>query len=179
MKKGFFLIATLCLALVACKPARDAESLIYKVKKAELGTVEYTVRQIIRNSDETWQLFGDRKVLFSCKATMKAGIDLQKVTEDDIQVHDKSVHLALPHAQVQTVNIQPSDIHVAYSKVSFLRQDYSQQEYDAILRAGEYSIKADQTIRQSLLADAEQNAREFFELMLRAQGFEEIDIIFK
>lgn len=158
---------------------KAVEDIRYKVKKAELGTVQYTVRQIIRNSDETWQLFGDKKVLFTVKATLKAGIDLQKVTDDDIEVNGSSIVLHLPKAEITAINIEPKDIQVAYSKVSILRSDYTQAQCDEILQAGELSIRTDQALRQSIVAEAEQNARDFFELLLRSNGFEDIKIFFK
>lgn len=179
--KKFVVIPLLATMLVLCCLScnKSPQNIKYKIKKAELGTVEYTVRQIIRNSDETWQLFGDKKVLFSVKATMKAGIDLEKVQDDDIIVDGKHVSLTLPHAQIMAINILPKDITIAYSKVSVLRSDYSQQEYDAIMRAGEYSIKTDQDLRHSILTEAEANAKDFFELLLRSNGFEDIDIYFE
>lgn len=179
MKRILFFVVPLLLLLTSCQQEQEPDSLIYKVKSAELATVEYTVRQIIRNSDETWSILGDRKVLFSCKATLKAGIDLQRLTDEDIQASGSTVRLTLPHAQILAINIQPDDIKVAYSKVSVLRSDYSQQEYDAILQAGEYAIKGDLSLRQSIIADAEQNARDFFEIMLRSLGYEHVEITFK
>ena len=55
----FFALTALLLCLTACK--QEERDVKYKIRKAELGTVEYTVRQIIRNSDETWKFFGDRR----------------------------------------------------------------------------------------------------------------------
>lgn len=150
-----------------------------RIKKAELGTVQYTVRQIIRNNDETWKILGDKKILFSVKATIKAGIDLEKIADENIVVDGRRITLVLPHAEVQTINIRPRDITVAYSKVSALRTQYSQKEYDQILRAGELAIKTDQNLRSSILAEAESNAKEFFELLLKSSGYKDITILFQ
>lgn len=177
MKKIIFL--TLILIICAACHKEESQDIKHKIKKAELGTVEYTVRQIIRNSDETWKLMGDKKVLFSVKATMKAGIDLEQVTDDDIKVDGKQVRLTLPHAQVHATNIRPNDITVVYYKVGALRRNYTQKEYDEIMRAGEYAIRSDQTLRKSILAEAESNAKDFFELMLKSNGFEETEIRFR
>ena len=151
----------------------------YKIRKAELGTVEYTVRQIIRNSDETWKFFGDRKVLFSVKAKVKAGIDLDKMTDEDVKVKGNSIKLTLPKPEIVALNIKPNDIKLEYSKVSTLRSEYSQKENDEILRAGEESIRTDEALRTSIIADAETNASEFFEILLRGSGFTDIKIAFE
>ena len=43
----------------------------------ELGLVEYRVRKIIKADDQgEWYKIGDRKILLSCTAYLKAGIDL-------------------------------------------------------------------------------------------------------
>ena len=44
---------------------------------------------------------------------------------------------------------------------------------------GEASIRADEALRNSILADAETNAREFFEILLRGCGFTDITITFE
>ena len=150
MKKNVIILAltALLFSLTACK--QEERDVKYKIRKAELGTVEYTVRQIIRNSDETWKFFGDRKVLFSVKAK----------------------------PEIVALNIKPNDIKLEYSKVSTLRSEYSQKEYDEILRAGEESIRTDESLRNSIIADAEANASEFFEILLRGSGFTDIKIMF-
>ena len=173
----FFALTALLLCLTACK--QEERDVKYKIRKAELGTVEYTVRQIIRNSDETWKLFGDRKVLFSVKAKVKAGIDLDKMTDEDVKVKGNSIKLTLPKPEIIALNIKPNDIKLEYSKVSTLRSEYSQKEYDEILRAGEESIRTDEALRNSIIADAETNASEFFEILLRGSGFTDIKIAFE
>ena len=178
MKKNVIILAltALLFSLTACK--QEERDVKYKIRKAELGTVEYTVRQIIRNSDETWKFFGDRKVLFSVKAKVKAGIDLDKMTDEDVKVKGNSIKLTLPKPEIVALNIKPNDIKLEYSKVSTLRSEYSQKEYDEILRAGEESIRTDESLRNSIIADAEANASEFFEILLRGSGFTDIKIMF-
>ena len=173
----FFALTALLLCLTACK--QEERDVKYKIRKAELGTVEYTVRQIIRNNDETWKFFGDRKVLFSVKAKVKAGIDLDKMTDEDVKVKGNSIKLTLPKPEIVALNIKPNDIKLEYSKVSTLRSEYSQKEYDEILRAGEESIRTDEALRNSIIADAETNASEFFEILLRGSGFTDIKIAFE
>jgi hypothetical protein len=103
----------LLLSCTGCK--KEHQNIKYKIKKAELGTVEYTVRQIIRNSDESWKFFGDRKVLFSVKSTLKAGIDLDKLSEEDIEVRGSQIKITLPQPEIVALNIKPDDIKLAYS----------------------------------------------------------------
>ena len=52
----------------------------------ELGTVEYTISKIIKANDNSFYTIGDRKILFSCKATMKAGIDLSNFSPANVKI---------------------------------------------------------------------------------------------
>mgnify|MGYP004636404603 CR=1 FL=1 len=54
---------------------------------SELSTVEYTVKKIVKATDENYKLLGidtnikkkgDRKILFTCTVYLKAGINLSK-----------------------------------------------------------------------------------------------------
>ena len=179
MKKRAYFLMIVAMLLCVASCAKEEQNIKHKIKKAELGTVEYTVRQIIRNSDDSWSFFGDRKVLFSVKATLKAGIDLDKLSEEDIRVRGERIALTLPQPEIVALNIKPDDIKLAYAKVSALRSEYTQKEYDEILTAGEKSIRNDETLRANIIEDAKANAIEFFEILLRASGYTEIEIDFK
>ena len=68
---------------------------------SELGTVEYTVTKIIKASDEAFYTIGERKILFSCCATMKAGIDLKDFSAENVKIDsDKEVTVTLPAPKV-------------------------------------------------------------------------------
>ena len=51
---------------------------------AELATVEYSVTKIVSYKDVAW--YGDRKILFEAAATVKAGIDMNELADQDIKV---------------------------------------------------------------------------------------------
>src|SRR5690606_5109994 len=71
---------------------------------SRLETAVFTTEQIIdaRQTDNSvWRdfLFGDR-ILLIAHGTIVAGIDLQKLEEDDIRVEDGAVFLTLPPAEI-------------------------------------------------------------------------------
>jgi hypothetical protein len=80
------------IAIVAFMFVSCGESIEDKMNKklsemselSELGTVEYTISKIIKANDNSFYTIGDRKILFSCKATMKAGIDLSNFSSDNV-----------------------------------------------------------------------------------------------
>src|SRR3954463_12955976 len=93
LSKSYFLIilTTLILFLPSCKrkeKERDLPSTILAIQETgRLATAEYTLTKIIRASDDqTWYKVGDRKILMSCEAHLKAGVDLQRIHKDNFTI---------------------------------------------------------------------------------------------
>lgn len=150
-------------------------------KGADLGTVEYTVVKVIKANDvPEWYKFGDRKILFNCKATLKAGIDMAKFSEEDVTIDQVSKHITicLPAPQLLNLDIKPDDIKLVYEKVSFFRSDFSANDRNSLLAQGEKDIN-DNIAELGILADAEKNARLYFETMLQQMGYTSVTIKFK
>lgn len=152
---------------------------------SELGTVQYTVQKVVSNSDETWQIFGNRKILFSFKAIIKAGIDMDKFDAESVRISvdkkhkTKSISLVLPQPEVLSYNICPDDVKMIYNQVSFLRTEYSNEERNAIERKGEMELKEDKELTDMILKDARQNAAMFMEMLLHENGFTNVKVSFK
>lgn len=145
----------------------------------ELGTVEYTITKIIKASDNAFYTIGDRKILFSCHAIMKAGVDLDGFSDENISINSekKEITILLPKPKVLAFNMPPEQIKLEYEKVGALRFDFTTEDRINLLRQGEEAIMADAE-NLGILADAERNARMFFEAMLSQVGFEKINVIF-
>ena len=157
------------------------ERLLSLRQTAELGTVEYTVRKAVRARDEgEWFKIGNRRILFSCTAHIKAGINLERLPLDRIVVDEgsRSVSLVLPHAAVLSINLPPEEIRLEYEDVTGFRQHFSDRERQALLKQGERDIVRDLP-QLGILAEAEENALEFFRPMLEEMGFENIQIVFE
>ena len=146
---------------------------------AELGTVEYTITKIIKADDNAFYTVGDRKILFSCQSTMKAGISLADFNKENVKVNEaeKSVEIVLPKAKVLAFNMPAEKIKLEYEKVGALRFDFTAEERNKLLKQGEESILADAE-NLGILADAEKNAKTFFEALLKQVGFEKVNINF-
>lgn len=178
------LVAVLMLA--SCEKKAEESAWQQKLRQvAELGTVQYTVQKVVSNSDETWQIFGDRKILFSFRAVIKAGIDMDKFDAESVRISEdkkektKSISLVLPQPEILSYNIQPDDVKMIYNQVSFLRTEYTNEERDAIVSKGEMELKVDRELTDMILKDARQNAAMFMEMLLRENGFSEVTITFK
>ena len=138
-----------------------------------LGTTEYTLSKVIHWNDESWFKFGDRKILISCRATVKAGIDLKKMKDSDFLIKGKRIEVTLPQAELLSFEMDPDDIHTEAIDVSGFRQGFSQDEKMKVLQKGEEAILKD--IRSlHILDEAERNAAEFIRDFYKSQGFEEV-----
>jgi hypothetical protein len=178
--------AVLLVLLTACSHGLSLQQQVMQrlsvlSRTAELGTVEYTVRKAVRARDEgDWFKIGNRRILFSCTAYIKAGINLERLPLDKIVVDEttRSVSLVLPHATVLSINLPPEEIRLEYEDVTGFRQKFSDQERQALLRQGERDIVRD-IPSLGILAEAEENALEFFRPMLEQMGFENVQISFE
>ena len=183
--KKIILLSILPLVLLACNK-QQAENINWqqKLKQAsELGTVQYTVEKVISADDEKLSTLGNRKILFSFKAVIKAGVDMAKfnanncvITED--KEHRKSINVVLPSPEILTYNINPDDVKLLYSEITGFRHEFTSKERDEILTKGELDLKQDKELERAILRDAEQNARTFFEMLLKQSDFSNVSVSF-
>jgi Protein of unknown function (DUF4230) len=142
----------------------------------ELATVEYTVTRIIKaTDDQTWWKFGDRKILMNCKATLKAGIDLSQLTEADITIEGKRVEVRLPPAKLQTINILPQDLQVAYEEVGVFRSSFTEREREILAARAQQQMEASAE-EIGILTEAEKNAALTMRKILQGMGYEDITV---
>ena len=174
------------MLLSSCNRQEDESAWQQRIRQvSELGTVQYTVQKVVSNSDETWQIFGNRKILFSFKAVIKAGINMDKFDTESVRISvdkkhkTKSISLVLPQPEVLSYNIRPDDVEMIYSQVSFLRTEYTNEERNAIETKGEMELKEDKELTEMILKDARQNAAMFMEMLLHNNGFTNVTITFK
>ena len=135
----------------------------------ELGTVEYTISKIIT--------IGDRKILCSCKATMKAGTDLSNFSPANVKIEkgNNSVVINLPKAKVLSFNMPAEKVQLEYEKVGLMRSNFTVENRNDLLKQAEEAIIADAE-NLGILKDAEKNAKLFFEALLAQVGFNNITI---
>lgn len=185
MKKKLFTIPILVL-LVLCMACCDHSQkqrlearLQTMVETTELGTVEYTVKKIVKSSDKQWYTVGNRKILFQTTAYLKAGIRLQDFSADKVHVdRQNNVTVILPHAQLLSFNMPADEITTVFEDISFFRSRFSADEQNYILQLGEADIRAD-VPNLGILEDAENNAKEVFTAMLKQLNYNNINIQFE
>ena len=147
----------------------------------ELSLVEYRVRKIVKANDEgEWYKIGDRKILLSCTAYLKAGIDLSGFSAENVDINrlDGSVTVTIPHAKLLSLDMPASEIREEYDHVTMLRQSFTAEERNALLRQGEKQIRSS-VPSLGILEKAEENAHRFFESVFTKMGFTSVEVVFE
>jgi hypothetical protein len=173
----FALALTLILASCGSDDAPVSETEIYEVRRiGTLSTTEYTVSKIVKLDDKgEWYKWGHRRILLSCKARIKAGVNLSKIKDKDINVRGKRIEIQLPPPEIISFEMNPDEVKTEMQDISGLRADFSQSEKNRIMRLGEKSIRKDLQ-ELNILRDAETNAIAFLTDFYKELGFEEIII---
>jgi hypothetical protein len=181
--KRLLVLAALTLALLAVNLAIPRKKVppyvgVRTLKDlAELATVEYSVTKIVSYKDVAW--YGDRKILFEAAATVKAGIDLNELTDQDIKLdNDSVVTISLPASKILLFNMKPENMREIFNESGILRSDFSNSEKDGLLSQGEKDIRA-KVASMDILQRAGRNARILIESWLKKMGFTAVHIIFK
>ena len=147
---------------------------------AELGTVEYTISKIIKaNDNKAFYTIGDRKILMSCKAVVKAGIDLKDFSKEDV-IYNKeanSLTVRLPEPRILSLNLPAEYVKLEYVKVGIFRSNFTAEERNELLTQGEKDIK-EELPKLGIIEDARTNARLFIESLYGNAGVENIYVEF-
>ena len=180
-----FVVCAMALAVQGCGRGVPEDTTQREIEAIsamrQLSLVEYRVRKIVKADDEgPWYKIGDRKILLSCTAYLKAGIDLSGFSADDVDINrlNGSVTITVPHAILLSLDIPPSEIREEFDHVTLLRSDFTAEERNALLRQGENQIRAS-VPSLGILEKAEENARRFFESVFSKMGFTTVEVVFK
>lgn len=175
-----YVVWILFITLTCCReqePPEQKPDILALREMGDLATVEYTVTKIIKaNDNRTWYKIGDRKILMSCEARIKAGVDLSAINRNNFAIDGKNVTLTLPPPKIISLNIPPENIKVEYEEVNIFRDPYKTGERDAL------AAQAEQQIRNSIdslgiLNQAKANTSLFVSKFLNQLGYENIRIV--
>ena len=165
---------------IACQkniPKQNQQILALK-NLSDLATVEYTISKVIKASDnKTWYKIGDRKILITCEATIKAGIDLKDLDAKNVTINNNNINLNLPHSKIISFNMPAEKIKVAYQSNSPLRSDFNAAEKADLLTQGEAQIK-EQIDEIGILKEAEKNTTLFVTNFLMQAGYKTVTITY-
>lgn len=177
-----YLLYSFCFCfLFSCSEEDESKKTdVYEIRNIGLlATSEYTIGKVIELKDnKEWYKFGDRNILISCKAKVKAGIDLSQIGKDDIVVKGKSITITLPYPKILSFDMEPNSIRTEVQDINGFRREFTQEEKNEILAEGEKSIRK-QLSETSILNHAKQNAEIFIYNFYKELAYEHVKIEFR
>lgn len=150
---------------------------------SELSTVEYTVHKVIRLTPQSTfgqslPSFLQRKMIYECKAIIKAGFDFTSFNSTKIELsEDHIITLRFPKAKILSVSIPPESIMDVYEHNGLLRKSLSAQERQDIQIKGQAQME-DQLKDLDIVSDAESNMRSLCESTFLSLGFNEVIVYY-
>ncbi len=154
----------------------DPVTIVHELRPlARLETMQYSVEKVI--TAETGQgpfgfLFGDRLLLVA-HGTVIAGVDLDRLGRDDIQVEpDGTVTVALPPAEVFIAALDNEQSYVYDRDIGLLRKGDVELESAARLAAEQEMLSA--AVEDGILEQAQTNAENYLYRLLRSLGFADV-----
>ncbi len=154
----------------------DSATVITQIRSvAELVTVRYVFEKVVRMDDIKW--YGQNRLLMIAHGVAKAGVDLQHLKPEDIEIHGGKLVLSVPKPQLLDVYLDENKTEVVERSTGMLREFDQQMEQDARRQAVEEIRKAARA--SGLLQDAADRTRIQLEALTRTAGFTEVEIRFR
>ncbi len=156
----------------------DPITIIHSVRSlARLETIQYSVEKVI--TAETGQgafefLFGDRLLLVA-HGVVIAGVDLEKLSPDDLRVENGVLYVQLPQAEIFIATLDNAKSYVYDRDTGLLTKGNIQLETEARRAAEEEIRKA--ALEDGILEQANRNAQAYLLRLFLQLGYR--DVIFE
>ena len=151
----------------------DPVTIINEVRSmARLETIQYTVEKVVTaeiGQEFLGDLFGDR-LLFIAHGVVIAGVDLSKLTMEDLELRDGLLIIDLPDVEVFIATLDNDKSYVYDRQTGLLRKSEVDLETQARQIAEDEIYKA--ALADGILEQANANAELFMERLLNDLGFE-------
>lgn len=153
----------------------DPVTIIHEVRGlARLETIKFSLEKII--TAETRQgvfefLVGDR-LIFVAHGEVIAGVDLEKLDPEDLEVRNGVLYVTLPDAEIFVATLDNEQSYVYDRDKGILTKGEVDLETEA-RRAAEREIE-ESALEDGILELAAQNAESFLDRLFRDLGFPEV-----
>jgi hypothetical protein len=147
---------------------RDVRSL------ARLETIQYTVEKVITAQTGPGifdSLFGD-KLIFIARGLVVAGVDMSKLSPDDLRVENNVLYVRLPATEIFIATLDNDKSYVYNRDTGLLRKSDLNLE-TAARRAAEDEIEK-AALEDGILDQARQNAENYLYRLFRQLGYPEV-----
>ena len=156
----------------------DPVTIIHDVHAlARLETIQYSVEKVITtevNQGLFESLFGD-KILFVAHGVVIAGIDMNKITPDSMEMVNGVLTVELPEAEIFIATLDNDKSYVYDRDTGLFSKGYIELETTARQAAEQEIYNA--AIEDGILDQANQNAEMFLSEFFDSLGFEDVVFI--
>jgi len=138
---------------------------------SDLVTVKYVMEKVVVLEDAKW--YGESRVLLLAHGIVKAGIDLKRITTEDVTISGDRISIKLPPPQITDAYLDDKQSRVIDHETGLLRVFDKDLEQTARENAVDDVRRAARAA--GILNDADQRARLELELFLREAGFKQVE----
>ncbi|MFN2302469.1 MAG: DUF4230 domain-containing protein [Anaerolineales bacterium] len=154
----------------------DPVTIIREVQSlARLETIQYSLEKVITaeiNQGVFGPLFGDR-LLFVAHGYVIAGVDLAKLSADDLMLEGEVLHVNLPEAEVFVATLDNDQSYIYDRDTGVFRKSDPDLETAARQAAEQEILEA--AIDDGILAQAQQNAEVYLERLFNSLGYQRVE----
>jgi hypothetical protein len=156
----------------------DPSTNIHEVRAlARLETIQYSVEKVI--TAETGQdifkaLLGDRLLLVA-HGVVIAGIDMQKMNPQDLQLQDGSLFVRLPQAEIFVATLDNQKTYVYDRQTGIFRSP--DQNLETLARQSAENEIRKAALDDGILEQAQTNAEIYLERFFQALGYQQVTFI--
>lgn len=145
---------------------------------SELVTVKYVLEKVVAYDDPKYFAdlipLGDNKLILLAHGVVKAGVNLSKLTNDDVKVSEGKIMLTIPNATLTDAYLDEKHTQILDRQTGLLRRF----DKDLEKTARQYALAEIQRgARQAgIEREANERAREQLTGLLRTLGYKEVEI---
>jgi len=145
---------------------------------SELVTVKYVLEKVVAYDDPKYFAdlipLGDNKVILLAHGVVKAGVNLSKLTNDDVTISEGKITLTIPNATLTDAYLDEKHTQILDRRTGLLRSF----DKDLEKTARQYALaEIQRAARQGgIEREANERAREQLTGLLRTLGYKEVEI---
>ena len=146
-----------------------------------LTSIRFTTTTVVERERERQgisRLIGTDRVLLMAVGEVYAGVDLDQIGPDDVEIDGTSLRVVVPHAEVLSVELMPGETRIYDSERSWILSDYEGLETEALEQA-RVQLREEAANSEGMMALADRVARLQLADFLATLGFTEVNVVFR
>jgi len=153
----------------------DPVTIVHEVQAlARLETIQYSVEKVITaevGQGALEMFFGD-KLLFVAHGTVIAGVDLNKLRQQDINMEGDTLYVSLPEAEIFVATLDNDKSYIYDRDTGLFNKSEKDLETAARQAAEDEILKA--ALEDGILEQAQTNAESYLYRLLHDLGFPDV-----